>query len=281
MPSVAVARQVRQSSRGFPTLLELEEHQDNSGHGDRMVDRESLLRDMPLPRGGGQRRRKFLRRRRRRLALGLGTLLADAPAHAPQPLGAHPAEALPAVKFKFLFHAGKQRLSKFLDDWEQRPARPRDHVSLEELAFLAYGKCLAAVPEVLLPLDAGVQKRLRAHVQAIQERVEEPAARSGMAAFRWTLEDEYVSPEIQPGRLLDRHAEGVNLAAANMTPTPLRQIYLSFLEVLRSSWPWKPSPSQEDEMDPVPLTASHKRGNYIFAAWLVGSSALFMMWSRR
>ncbi|CAJ1443510.1 unnamed protein product [Effrenium voratum] len=49
-------------ARCFPTLLELEEHQDNSGHGDRMVDRESLLRDMPLPRGG-QRRRKFLRRR--------------------------------------------------------------------------------------------------------------------------------------------------------------------------------------------------------------------------
>eukprot|EP00434_Breviolum_minutum_P009566 symbB.v1.2.008424.t1/scaffold529.1/size191693/9 len=137
-------------------------------------------------------------------------------------------------------------------------------ISLDDLTALAYLRCLAAIPEELLPIELSLQKRLRDLTQVLENRYAAAQFSDGAVA---------------PLRWLEAHEEGDRSRSASKTVTKgtsqngnfIHGILSFFLNDFVKDWG---SPNDEDA-ETQPLSPTLKRGNLVFVTWLLGSSALY------
>ena len=162
-----------------------------------------------------------------------------------------------------------EELRRFLDEWQEFRKTFDEScgdISLDDLTALAYLRCLAAIPEELLPIELSLQKRLRDLTQVLENRYAAAQFSDGaVAPLRWS----------------EAHEEGDRSRSASKTVevtkgTPqsgnfINGILSFFLNDFVKDWD---SPNDEDA-EAQPLSPTLKRGNLVFVTWLLGSSALY------
>lgn len=158
---------------------------------------------------------------------------------------------------------GQEALRRFLDEWQSFRSREEntEGISLDELTTLAFVRCLAAIPEALLPIEWELQLRVRQLAEALQGRLRKAWCNvdEDAAVLRWTEASE------EPGAAVPSKAEGGATTHVHGR-NPISGI-VHFLQDFLKEWP---SPKDEDAASSQPLSTTQKRGNLIFAAWLLG-----------
>jgi len=178
----------------------------------------------------------------------------------------------------------EEGLSELLDAWEKRRhSRRRDELEpwLDELTFLAYAKQLLSVPQELMPLSARTSSRLGLQLDAVAARCSASTRRRPALSWDGLGEEPFEEEDVLTEKLQKQPS------SRRRGSSGVARIYSDSVSWVRFSavgnsfrWPWTQGAATDDEdagAEPVSpsVASSQRRGNAVFAAWLLASTLAF------